>query len=122
MNKGALVKWLGVSHVTNFTNGKGYKVIAGQGDGVPRNNGTLGAFIQNESQFVVEDDRGNCRVCSITNTNWKLIHAGHSNYVPKPEAASPIVHSHHVSMNVLVQNAVVVAQGELSNGDHFGHG
>lgn len=120
MNKGALVSWQGVSHVTNFTNKKVYRVIAGQGDGVPRNNGTLGAYIQGDKQFVVEDDRGNCRVCSINSKDWKLVRDAKSNYVPKPEAVSPIVHSHHVSMSVLVQNAVV-AQGEISQGDFFGH-
>lgn len=125
MNKGALVSWHGHDYIggraSNFTRKKIYRVIAGQGDGVPRNDGTLGAYIQGDKQFVVEDDCGNCRVCSIGNPDWKLVRDAKSNYVPKPEAASPIVHGHHVAMNVLVQNAVV-AQGELSNGDQFGHG
>lgn len=94
MNKGALVKWLGAEHVgkksTNFTRKEVYKVIAGQGDGVPRNDGTLGAFIQNDHTFVVEDNAGNCRVCTINSPDWKLIHGGESNYHPKPEYKSPI--------------------------------
>lgn len=94
MNKGALVKFMGDTYVdwrlTGFTPKEVYKVIAGQGDGVPRNNGTLGAFIQNDHTFVVEDDRGNCRVCTINSPDWKLIHGGKSNYHPKPEYKSPI--------------------------------
>ena len=125
MNKGSLVSWHGHGYIggkcSNFTRKKIYKVVAGLGDGVPRNDGTLGAFITSETQFVVEDDYGNLRVQSIGSSNWKLIRAASSNYKPKPEAASPIVHGHHVSMNVLVQNAVV-SQGELSEGDKFGHG
>lgn len=89
MNKGALVKWMGCT-TGNLTNKEVYKVIAGQGDGVPRDNGTLGAFIQNEHQFVIEDDEKHCRVCTINSPNWKLIHGGESNYVPKPEYKSPI--------------------------------
>ena len=38
MNKGALVKWVGCT-TSNLTNKEVYKVIAGQGDGVPRDNG-----------------------------------------------------------------------------------
>lgn len=94
MNKGALVKWCGHDFVgsksTNLTRKKVYKVVAGQGDGVPRNDGTLGAFIQNEHQFVIEDDCGNFRVCTINSTNWKLVDGGKSTYVPKPEYKSPI--------------------------------
>lgn len=89
MNKGALVKWMGCT-TANLTNKEVYKVIAGQGDGVPRNNGTLGAFIQNENNFVIEDDAKHCRLCTINSPNWKLIHGGESNYHPKPEYKSPI--------------------------------
>lgn len=94
MNKGALVKWVGHDFVgnkaTNLTRKKDYKVVAGQGDGVPRNDGTLGAYIQNEHQFVIEDDRGNLRVCTINSPNWKLIDGGESTYTPKPKYKSPI--------------------------------
>lgn len=94
MNKGALVKWVGPEYVgkksTSLTKKKVYKVIAGQGDGVTRDNGTLGAFIQNEHQFVIEDDAKHCRVCTISSPNWKLVDGGESTYVPKPEYKSPI--------------------------------
>lgn len=94
MNKGSMVLYCGAEHDfkgrNNFTKKKAYKVLAGQGDGVPRNDGKLGAFIQNEHQFVVEDDRGNLRVQTITSKDWKLIKEVESTYVPKPEYKSPI--------------------------------
>lgn len=94
MNKGALVSWHGEEHCgkksTSLTRKKIYKVIAGQGDGVPRNDGTLGAFIQNEHQFVIEDDAGNCRVCTINSPNWKLVREGKSTFHAKPAYKSPI--------------------------------
>ena len=125
MNKGSLIQWVGRECVgnkhTGFTPKKSYKVVAGIGDGVPRNDGTLGAFIQSPYTFVVEDDYGNLRQQSIRSANWVITSEAPTTYKPKPEAASPIVHNGHVAMNVLVQNAVV-AQGELSEGDKFGHG
>lgn len=89
MNKGALVEWVG-HNAADLTNKKVYKVIAGQGNGVPRDNGTLGAFIQNEHHFVIEDDAKHCRVCTINSPYWKLIHGGESSYHPKPKYKSPI--------------------------------
>lgn len=125
MNKGALVSWQGHDFIggrpSGFTRKKTYKVIAGQGDGVPRSDGKLGAFIQNDTQFVVEDDRGNCIVCSITSSDWKLVRDAKSNYKPKPEAASPIVHGRSVGLNPAIA-AAYLEQGEVSQGDLYGHG
>lgn len=94
MNKGALVAWQGSEHSgkksTRLTCKKVYKVVAGQGDGVPRNDGTLGAFIQNEHQFVIEDNAHNFRVCTINSPDWKLVRKGHSTFHAKPEYKSPI--------------------------------
>lgn len=120
MNKGSKVICL-QKGIRGLTHQREYTIIAGQGDGVPRCDGKLGAFIQNKSQFVIEDDFGAPRLMAFTFEKWGLSYLSPTANRMKPEAASPIVHGHHVSMNVLVQNAVV-AQGELSNGDHFGHG
>lgn len=94
MIKDSIVKWVGHDFIggksSGFTRKKGYKVLAGQGDGVPRNDGTLGAYIRDEITFAVEDDRGNVRVQSIKSSNWELVEVGKSSYVPKPEYRSPI--------------------------------
>lgn len=125
MNKGSLVSWHGYDYIggkcSKFTRKKIYKVVAGLGDGVPRNDGTLGAFIKSETHFVVEDDCGNLRVQSVSSSNWKLIRAASSDYKPKPEAASPIVHGRSIQLNPVIV-AAYIAQGELSEGDKFGHG
>lgn len=94
MNKGSLVRWVGNDYRGNkrsgFTRKKVYKVLAGQGDGVPRNDGKLGAYIQNEHQFVVEDDCRNLRLQTIKSSDWELVKEAESSYVPKPDYKSPI--------------------------------
>lgn len=93
MNKGSIVKLIGMFYYgrpTNLTLNKEYKVLAGQGDGVPRNDGKLGAYIQDDHTFVIEDDRGNLRVQTINSPAWELVKAAESNYLPKPEYKSPI--------------------------------
>lgn len=90
MNKGAVVNFSGKDK--NLTTGKNYKVVAGQGDGTPRNgaNGTLGAFLQNESEFIIVDDRGLYRLRSIKNADWTLVKDVESPYRPKRQLKSPI--------------------------------
>lgn len=75
---------------TGFEMGKGYKVVAGFGDGVPRNDGTVGGFIQSETQFVVVDEQGNYRQQSSTNGLWVLVHAAPNLNPVKPDKASPV--------------------------------
>ena len=71
MNKNSILRYVGKTNY-NFTNGKEYKIVAGRGDGVPRNNGTLGAYIQSPLGFVVNDD--NRSLCYRTFTdNWELV-------------------------------------------------
>lgn len=89
MNKGSKVLFVGSNH-PYFTKGHVHKVLAGRGDGVPRNDGKLGAFIQNDFQFVVEDAKGNLRLVSMKSGNWKILEEAKSAYVPKPEYKSPI--------------------------------
>ena len=71
MNKGSILCFVGESE-KGFTKHKPYVAIAGYGDGVPRNDGKLGAFIKDENSFVVEDDNNNCRVVSMNSGKWKL--------------------------------------------------
>ncbi|UIU47100.1 hypothetical protein [Escherichia phage SKA49] len=71
MNKNSVLRYVGKTNY-NFTNGKKYKIVAGRGDGVPRNNGTLGAYIQSPLGFVVNDDNRN--LCYRTfSDNWELV-------------------------------------------------
>lgn len=71
MNKNSILRYVGKTNY-NFTNGEKYKIVAGRGDGVPRNNGTLGAYIQSPLGFVVNDDNRN--LCYRTfSDNWELV-------------------------------------------------
>lgn len=71
MNKNSIVKYVGETN-HYFTNGKKYKIVAGRGDGVPRNNGTLGAYSQSPLGFVVNGDNRN--LCYRTFSNlWELV-------------------------------------------------
>lgn len=71
MNKGSIVKFVGET-CYSFTHGKKYKIVAGRGDGVPRNNGTLGAYIQSPLGFVVNDDNRNLSYRTFSNL-WELV-------------------------------------------------
>lgn len=71
MNKNSILRYVGKTNY-NFTNGKKYKIVAGRGDGVPRNNGTLGAYIQSPLGFVVVDDNNVLLYRSFTNM-WELV-------------------------------------------------
>ena len=71
MNKNSILRYVGeTDHY--FTKGKKYKVVAGRGDGVPRNNGTLGAYIQSHLGFVVNDDNRNLSYRTFSNL-WELV-------------------------------------------------
>ena len=71
MNKNSILRYVGKTNY-NFTNGKKYKIVAGRGDGVPRNNGTLGAYIQSPLGFVVNDDNNVLLYRSFSNL-WELV-------------------------------------------------
>lgn len=75
MNKNSVLKYVGHDYIAGrrqaFTNNKTYKIVAGRGDGVPRNNGTLGAFIQSTTScVVVDDDKTIIRLNATTIGNW----------------------------------------------------
>lgn len=93
MNKGSVIKYVGTSyvgtHAPALTPGKKYRVVAGKGDGVPRNNGTLGAFIQTDDTVVISDDRHNYKIVKI-NSNWKVVSEAESNHQQKPASRNPI--------------------------------
>lgn len=76
MNKNSVLKYVGHDYVAGrrqaFTNNKTYKIVAGRGDGVPRNNGTLGAYIQSPLGFVVNDDNRNLSYRTFSD-NWELV-------------------------------------------------
>lgn len=71
MNKNSIVKYVGKTS-PSFTKGKKYKIVAGRGDGVPRNSGTLGAYIQSPLGFVVNDDNRNLSYRTFSNL-WELV-------------------------------------------------
>lgn len=89
MNKGSLLKFVGEGGYPDFTKDKVYTIVAGQGDGVPRNNGTLGAYIKDDKTFVIEDNFNNFRIRIFNERNWELVEDAPSNYVAK-EFKSPI--------------------------------
>ncbi|AWN08594.1 hypothetical protein HOT32_gp11 [Erwinia phage Faunus] len=93
MNKGSVIKFIGETFVgyrcPNLTKGKKYKVIAGKGDGVPRNNGTLGAFIQTDDTVVISDDLHNYKIVKI-NSNWEVVSEAESGHQQKPVSKDPI--------------------------------
>ncbi len=71
MNKNSFLRYVGKTNY-NFTNGKKYKIVAGLCDGLPRNNGRLGEYIQYPLGFVVNDDNRN--LCYRTfSDNWELV-------------------------------------------------
>lgn len=72
MFKDSKVMFTGTSSAY-FTNGKVYPVLAGKGDGVPRNDGKTGAFIKNDTAFVIENDRGYVQMCSTQSGNWSVV-------------------------------------------------
>lgn len=71
MNKNSIVKYVGETN-SSFTKGKKYKIVAGRGDGVPRNSGTLGAYIQSPLGFVVIDDNNVLLYRTFSNL-WELV-------------------------------------------------
>lgn len=81
MNFGGKVKYIGDT-TSQFTYGRQYPVVAGYGDGVPRNDGRIGAFIKNESTFIVEDDKGFFYQASLKSGNWKVVAEGVQTYFP----------------------------------------
>lgn len=93
MNKGARVRFVGKEVPHYLTKGKIYTIVAGQGDGVPRNDGTLGAYIKDDKTFVIEDDFRSFHIRVFNDRNWKLVEDAQSNYVAK-EFKSPIPLSH----------------------------
>ena len=71
MNKNSIVKYVGETN-SSFTKGKKYKIVAGRRDGVPRNSGTLGAYIQSPLGFVVIDDNNVLLYHTFSNL-WELV-------------------------------------------------
>lgn len=96
MNKNSIIKYVGHDYVAGrrqaFTHNKKYKIVAGRGDGVPRNNGTLGAFIQSATSCVVVDDNKNFHQIEV-NHNWELVQDSGNVSWYKGEGKSPIPES-----------------------------
>lgn len=90
MNKGSRVRFIGDSKDYSFVKHRIYTVTAGQFDGVPRNDGTLGAYIQNDHQFTVNDEHHNSRLQSMNSGDWICVHEEASQYSQKREYKSPI--------------------------------
>lgn len=99
MNKNSILKYVGHDYVAGrrqaFTYNKKYKIVAGRGDGVPRNNGTLGAFIQSTTSCVVVDDNKNFHQIEV-NHNWELVQDSGDVSWYKGECKSPIPESRAV--------------------------
>lgn len=99
MNKNSVLKYVGHDYVAGrcqaFTHNKNYKIVAGRGDGVPRNNGTFGAFIQSTTSCVVVDDNKNFHQIEV-NDNWELVSDSGDVSWYKPEVKSPIPESRAV--------------------------
>ena len=99
MNKNSIIKYVGHDYVAGrrkaFTHNKKYKIVAGRGDGVPRNNGTLGAFIKSTTSCVVVDDNKNFHQIEV-NHNWELVQDSGDVSWYKGEGKSPIPESRAV--------------------------
>lgn len=99
MNKNSILKYVGHDYVAGrrqaFTHNKKYKIVAGRGDGVPRNSGTLGAFIQSTTSCVVVDDNKNFHQIEV-NHNWELVQDSDDVSWYKGEGKSPIPESRAV--------------------------
>lgn len=70
MNKDSILIFKGEDKYLTY--GQMYPVLAGKGDGVPRNDDKLGAFIQNDHAFVIEDDKGFMRNLSFKSGDWEM--------------------------------------------------
>ncbi|AGV99222.1 hypothetical protein PM1_006 [Pectobacterium phage PM1] len=88
MNFGGKVKYIGDT-TSQFTYGRQYPVVAGYGDGVPRQDGRIGAFIKDANVFVIEDNSGHFYQGSLASGNWKAIDEGVQTYFPN-EQLNPI--------------------------------
>lgn len=93
MNKNSVLKYVGHNYIVGrrqvFTHNKTYKIVAGRGDGVPRNNGTLGAYIQSTTSCVVIGDDKNYYQIEC-NHNWELVFESDDVSWYKNEGKSPI--------------------------------
>ena len=90
MNKGTILRFIGVDspekscrwNGVGLITGRHYKVVAGLGDGVPRNDGKLGAFIKDTNTFVVSDSNKDYRIKSFLTGEWEIVkEVVTSNYV-----------------------------------------
>lgn len=116
MNRGSIVEYVGeeVSNIfrTNFIVGRKYRVKAGIGDGVPRNNGTLGAKIIDQNIFVVVDESGNYIIQSMKGGKWKLVEEAKATSWVKSEKPSPVYREKRdIPADAMVEN------GEFSASD-----
>lgn len=86
MNKNSVLRFVGKAseHNYDYTEKKIYHVYAGYGDGVPRNNGTFGAYIKNRNTAVIIDDRGSYRTINVNNPIWKIVHESGTESWTKP--------------------------------------
>lgn len=89
MVRGSIIKWINDSNAW-FTKNQLYVIHAGQGDGIPRSDGTLGAYIQSENQFAVLCDRNYTLLKVWNEDDWKMVEEKPSTYIPKRDAVSPI--------------------------------
>ena len=83
MTKDDVVHFIG--NKEGFTHGRNYTVLAGAGDGLPRNDGLLGAYIKSDTLLVVRDDSKQIRHLNFQSGDWIRIHREESTWVPKPE-------------------------------------
>lgn len=87
MIKNSRVRFNGTKHVlfSNFTKHREYTVLAGVGDGLPRNDGLTGAYITSDTLLVVKDDAGLIRHLTFNPEIWELVYEAQTTWVPKKE-------------------------------------
>lgn len=99
MNKGTILRFIGVDSKekscrwsgVGLITGRHYQVVAGLGDGVPRNDGKLGAFIKDPNTFVVSDSNKDFRIKSFLSGEWEIVEeVTTSNYVEN-KLKSPVI-------------------------------
>lgn len=92
MIKGTQIKFIGNEYKTRYhlTKGRTYTVLAGLGDGVPRNDGKVGAFIQSELAFAIEDDMHLIRQVAFNEQDWKIISIPEHKEVKHCNLKSPV--------------------------------
>lgn len=132
MNKGTKLRFIGVDspkkscrwNGVGLITGEIYRVKAGLGDGVPRNDGKVGAFIKDPNTFVVSDSNGDYRIKSFLSGQWEIVEeVTTSNYVEN-KLKSPVIERRSISPLAFLHTygRQTVVHGEVSQGDMNGNG